>query len=264
VKRKTKGDLNIEPKLKTVEKAFYLIEHLAEQPRSFNELIHLMNSNKATIHRFLSTLESLGYINKNPFDLYELSYRFFQLASSMTAEASVIQAARPFMKKLLECAGESVLLAGFSTHEVRYLDKVESSQALRIVLQPGELVPFYPVASGKLYLSQLTEEELERYLDMVPLVPFTRHTIVERSRLLEQLEEIRERRYAVDHEEWQEGIKGAAFPIWDGQNRLAAALCIAGVSYRFTDEKIENIRKKAASIAGDISAQLGYEGHVRL
>lgn len=249
----------IEQKLKTVEKAFNLLEHLANQPCSFNELIHLMNSNKATVYRFLSTLESLGYVEKNPSDLYQLSYRFIQLTSKMTMEANMIQMARPFMKKLLERVEESVLLAGFTGHEVRYLDKVESSQALRIVLEPGKQVPLYTVASGKLYLSQLPEEELDRYLNMVPLVPSTKHTIADPVQLLEQLENIRQQQYAVDHEEWEEGIKGVAFPIWDGGNRLVAALCIAGVSYRFTDEKIESIRGYAANIAAEISIQLGYK-----
>jgi IclR family transcriptional regulator, KDG regulon repressor len=76
---------------------------------------------------------------------------------------------------------------------------------------------------------------------------------------LEQVSIIRKQQYTVEWEQCEEGLKGVAFLIWNGQNQLAAALCIAGVSYRFTDEKIENIRGEAANIARTISAQLGFK-----
>jgi len=235
-----------------------MIEQIADQPRSFTELIDLMSSNKATIHRFVTTLENLGYIAKNQQEKYQLTPKFHSIGSKAVEQFNLIEIAKPYLTQLAFEVNESVLIAGYSNDTVYYLDKIESPAALRIVVEPGKTAPLYSVASGKLYLAHLNEEERKEYFLTHPLTPITERTITNPEHMKKELQEIREKGFAVDHEEWEEYLRGVAFPIYDYTNKLVSALCIAGVSYRFTEEKVSCIVSKGARIAGEISSLLGY------
>ncbi len=217
-----------------------------------------MNSNKATIHRFVTTLENLGYLTKNQQDKYQLAPKFYTLVKKGAEHYNLLEIAKPYLTQFAYDVNESVLLAGYTESTVYYMDKIESPSALRIVLEPGKTAPLYSVASGKLYLAHLPDEEVEAYFNAYPLTQITQNTITCKEAMKRELVEIRKQGYAVDHEEWEEYLRGVAFPIYDYTNQLVSALCIAGVSYRFTKEKVTCIAPKAAEMAAEISKFLGY------
>ncbi|MBM7703562.1 DNA-binding IclR family transcriptional regulator [Bacillus iocasae] len=217
-----------------------------------------MNSNKATIHRFMTTLENLGYVTKNQQDKYQIAPKFHTLVNKGAEQYNLLEIAKPYLTQFAYEINESVLLAGYINNTVYYMDKIESPSALRIVVEPGKTAPLYSVASGKLYLAHVTDEEVEEYVNTYPLTQITSNTITCKEAMKQELREIRRKGYAVDHEEWEEYLRGVAFPIYDYTNQLVSALCIAGVSYRFTKEKVTCIAPKAAEMAADISRLLGY------
>jgi DNA-binding IclR family transcriptional regulator len=254
----TKGGSTIEKNIKTVEKALRILEEISEKPRSFFELIDLMNSNKATIHRFVTTLEKEGYIFKNHDDRYQLTQKLHSLGKKGVEQYNLLEIAKPFLVTLANEANESAVISSFTNDTVYYLDKIESPSALRIVVEPGKGAPLYCVASGKLYLAHLDDEELEAYFTRQPLLPITKNTITSIEQMKDEIIKIREQGFAVDHEEWEEYLRGVAFPIYDYSNKMVAALSIAGVSYRFTVEKVFSIVGEATEIAKQISKLLGY------
>ncbi|MEF7564071.1 MULTISPECIES: IclR family transcriptional regulator [Bacillus] len=255
---KQSGGILIEQNIKTVEKALKMLEEIAGKPRSFSELIDFMDSNKATIHRFVSTLENLGYIAKNQEDKYQLTPKLHSMGTKGLEQFDLIQIAKPYLAELANEVNESAVIAGYTNDTVYYLDKIESPSALRIVVEPGKTAPLYSVASGKLYLAHLTVEQLEDYLDRQELKPITENTITDKEAMKKELKMIQMQGYAVDHEEWEEYLRGVAFPIYDYSNQLVSALCIAGVSYRFTEEKVQTVVSKASEKAKEISSLLGY------
>lgn len=221
-----------------------------------------MSSNKATIHRFVTTLEKQGYIFKNQSDRYQLTQKIHSLGKKGIEQYNLLEIAKPFLVKLANESNESAVISSFSNDNVYYLDKMESPSALRIVVEPGKAAPLYSVASGKLYLAHLNQEELEAYFNRQPLIAITKNTITSFDQMKDELIKINEQGFAIDHEEWEEYLRGIAFPIYDYSNKMVAALSIAGVSYRFTVEKAFSIVDKAAEIAKQISKLLGYVGEM--
>ncbi|WP_286166095.1 IclR family transcriptional regulator [Peribacillus frigoritolerans] len=244
--------------IKTVEKSFGILEVIAQKPMTFIELVEKLDSNKATVHRFLSSLEQLGYITKNNQEKFILSQKWFQLAFQAQDQLDIVETARPFLESIAYKVQESVLLAQYLGDQVLYVEKVETNLAARIVLDVGKQAPLHCVASGKLYLAHLSPQLLERYLSKNPLKSFTENTITEKESLLPELKKIYERGYATDQEEWEKGLKGISFPIFNGRKELAGALCIAGLAFRFTDEQIEDIIEPALCATQEISKRLGY------
>ncbi len=245
--------------LKTIENSMRILEALSDEPRSFFELIDLMDSNKATIHRLITTLEELDYIYKNENNRYQLTLKLYSLGKKEMERHDLLKKARPFLLKLVDEVKETVVISTFTRDTVYYLDKFEWHSALRIVVEPGKTAPLYCVASGKLYLSHFSEEELADYFAKQSLLPFTETTITNADKLREEIAKIRQQGFAIDNEEWEEYLRGVAVPIYDFSNRMVAALSISGVSYRFSEEKITSIVDEVAQIANEISRLLGYE-----
>lgn len=244
--------------IKTVEKAFKILEMIAEKPMTFTELLLKTKSNKATIHRFLSTFEQIGYVTKDHQEKYFLSQQWFQIAMKAKDQLDIVDVARPYLNSIAEHACESTLLAQFAGDQVLYVEKIESNLAARIVLDVGKQAPLYCVASGKLRLAYYSEKQLDIYFARNNLKPHTENTITNKELLFLELEKIRENGYAVDREEWEKGLKGIAFPIFNARRELAGALCVAGLSYRFHDELMKESIILGKQASKDISMRLGF------
>jgi IclR family transcriptional regulator, KDG regulon repressor len=235
-----------------------ILELIAERPRSFSELIDLMNSNKATIYRFITSLEDQGYVYKNHNERYQLTLKLYSVGKKEIDRYNLHEIAKPFLIKLVTEVKETVVISSFTNDAVYYLDKIESPSALRIVVEPGQTAPLYCVASGKLYLAHFSDEQLDDYFNRQKLSPFTRNTITSIDTMKDEILKVRNCGFAIDNEEWEEYLRGVAFPIYDYSNKMVAALSISGVSYRFTDKIIYSIVDEVSQIAMKISGLLGY------
>lgn len=234
-----------------------ILEDIADRPKKFAELIDSMKSNKATIHRFVTTLENLGYIQKNEQDCYQITQKVHSLGMKGFFQVHLIEIIKPYLKDLANEINESTFITSYSNDKVYYLEKIESPSTLRIVVNPGESAPLYCTASGKLYLAHLSENELEAYFERQQLMPITENTILNKEKLKSELAIIRHQGYAIDNEEWQQYLRGVAFPIYNYLNQIKGSLSIAGVSYRFTDDKIASVVPKAFELSKKITNLLG-------
>ncbi|UOQ91918.1 IclR family transcriptional regulator [Halobacillus shinanisalinarum] len=246
--------------IKSVERVFEIVKALSSKPQAPAELATNLNMNKSTVHRFISTLLELGYIEKLPDHSIRLSQSFINLGVNAQSQYEVVNLSKPYLLALAEEFKESALLAVFNGKESEYVDKVESSHAVRIVFEPGKKAPAYAVASGKVFLSSLKEKELKQYLDGLELIPHTKNTIINRDELEKEIAHVKKAGYAVDHEEFEIGLRGFACPIKDHKGKIIAAICIAGIAPRITDEKrIQHIISSTLVTAKEISARMGYQ-----
>ena len=206
-----------------------LIEEVAKkgEPVSPAALSEALDLPKATIHRLLTTAETEGYLQR---DVDGRSYGPGQRLRALAANTMSSQRVRAerllVMRKLAEDIGETCNLAAPERFGMVYLDRVETKWPLRIQLPVGTHVPFHCTASGKLYLSSLRSDKLERLLDGLELKRFTDRTFTTAQALLKELADIRARGYSTDNEEFMEGMAAVAAPIRDSQNRFLTAIAI--------------------------------------
>ena len=84
--------------------------------------------------------------------------------------------------------------------------------------------------------------------------------ITDRAKLDEHLKEVQAQGYAIDDEEYDEGIRCVGVPIRDYTRRVIAALSISGPSYRFTDERLQDELIPLATTCGtELSKRLGFD-----
>lgn len=118
---------------KAFTKGLRLVEALAlsERPRGITDLARELDFTKSNVHRFLATLQELGYVRRNPADsTYELTPRIWELGNHVIRRMDFVRMAQPAMAKLAETTGETVHLSMLDGTDVVYLDKIESAQAL--------------------------------------------------------------------------------------------------------------------------------------
>ncbi|MFC0271780.1 IclR family transcriptional regulator [Metabacillus herbersteinensis] len=246
--------------IKSVERAFEIMKAISDEAQTPAELAKKLDMNKSTIHRFLATLIDLGYLEKLPDNYLRLSQLFINLGVNAQKQFDVVTLSRPYLISLAEEFKESSLLAMFTGNDCQYVDKIESPHAVRIVLDSGAKAPAYSVASGKVFLSSLEEDELNDYLDHTSFISYTKNTFTEKMKLKEEIIHVREAGYAIDNEEFEIGLRGFAAPIKDYRGEIIAALCIAGVAPRIRDKKkIHSIISALLYASKDISYQIGYK-----
>jgi IclR family acetate operon transcriptional repressor len=88
------------------------------------------------------------------------------------------------------------------------------------------------------------------------LKPMTPRTITTVDGLIEELERIRLRGYAIDDEEAMPGLRCIGAPIWSVDG-VFASLSVSGSILIITKDRIEEIAKEVLQAANSISAQLG-------
>ncbi len=251
----------MEYEIKSVVRTFRILKALSSESLTPSELTKELDINKSTMHRFLFTLKSLGYIETDQSNnTVRLSQSFINLGIHAQKHYQIHATSRPYLKQLTNKFKESALLAVFNGYEVQYVDNIESSHAVRTVFDLGKKAPAYAVASGKLFLSTLNDQELNEYLHTQEMGAYTNNTLTDHERLKIELRKIKDVGYAIDNEEYEIGLKGFACPIRNRAGNVIAALCIAGIASRITEkQKIHNIIDELIYASEEISSQLGFQ-----
>jgi DNA-binding IclR family transcriptional regulator len=200
---------------------------------------------KSTVHRLLATLEVRGYTVR---DRLTGSYRLGPKISTRFGTSRVVH---DILTAVAMRSGETANLGVLVGAEVMYVDRADSPQALRWQMGVGSKVPAHCSGLGKILLAQLRDDVVDRLLP-VPLEVHTKHTITGIAQLLEELAEVRRCNYALDDEEFIDGVRCVAVPVPDATGRVAAALSLAGPAFRLSKEsalsQVQHLHGAAARI----------------
>ncbi|MEO0381668.1 MAG: IclR family transcriptional regulator, partial [Pseudomonadota bacterium] len=215
-----------------------------------------------TVHRLLATAEEEGFLQRDiDGRSFGPGYRLRNLSANTLSSQRVRTERLLILKSLAEEIGETCNLAAPGRYSMMYLDRVETHWPLRIQLPVGTRVPFHCTASGKMYLSSMRSDKLQRLLKSMPLEQKTPSSIVDPDALLAETARIRTRGYATDNEEFIEGMTAVAVPICDDQGRLLTTLSIHAPVHRYDlDKLIEAIPslEAAATRLEDIVSETSY------
>jgi len=131
---------------------------------------------------------------------------------------------RPILGTLSEEIRETCNIAVPDGAEMIYFDRAETHWPVRVQLQIGSRVPVFATAGGKMYLSSLSRTKRESLISNVKLAAYTANTLMDAQDLHAELDATAERGYALDNEEYIDGMVALAVPITNEDNRLYATL----------------------------------------
>ncbi|HEY5056370.1 MAG TPA: IclR family transcriptional regulator [Acidobacteriaceae bacterium] len=214
--------------------------------------------NKSTAHRFLSHLESEGYLFRDALRNYMVGPKLARLGGGVAFQATLSKVARPVMESLRRLTGETINLAVFDGSDILYIDVIETDHTFRLVTRVGSHLPFYSTSMGKAMVAAIDDparrEELFANIEFEHIAP---RTISSVARLKKQLAVIRQRGYALDDEEAVAGVRCLGAAILDGGGQVAAAISISGPVVRITTDRVPLFARELCKAAREISSLLG-------
>ncbi|MEW8960115.1 MAG: IclR family transcriptional regulator, partial [Moorella sp. (in: firmicutes)] len=130
---------------------------------------------------------------------------------------------------------------------------------LKRLVRPGSRAPSYCTGAGKVLLSHLSENQLNKFFQEVTLLPYTPTTITDPTRLRQELQEIRQRGFALDYGEREEEVRCVAAPIFNHDKKAIAAISVAGPAQRMPPKLMTGkLATAVVQVALQISSSLGY------
>lgn len=249
--------------VQALERALTILETLAQEKEGLglNEVARRVGLHKSTVYRLLQTLKEYGYVEQDAsHGKYNLGLKILELSGRILDRMDVRTVAHPFLKELAAKSNEVAHLVILDGDEAVYIDKVEGNRTIRMYSQIGRRVPLHSTAVGKAILAYLPWPEVQGLLARRGLTRFTDRTVTEWPVLAEQLEQIRQKGYAVDDGENEEGIRCVGAPIFDYENRVVAALSISGPEVHVTEERIPELGELVRWAGQEISRRLGFRG----
>ncbi|MAB98733.1 MAG: IclR family transcriptional regulator [Pseudomonadaceae bacterium] len=234
-------------------RALLLLDAIAQSdsPLSLAQLSHRLDTPKATLLRMVQAMERLGFLLREEDEKsYLLGPRSGQLGLHLLRNGVVMQRHRLILEALVRKLGETCNLTALDGSQVIYIDRVETTEPLRLHVEPGTHVPLHCTASGKLFLAEMPVADREQLLTCIPLLAQTSRTITDTGLLQAELERIRSRGVGIDSEEFVAGMVAVAVPIRDAQGRCVAALaCHAPTARKSLNDLIDGIEDMQAAAA---------------
>lgn len=225
-------------------------DHLVTLP----ELVDQTGLPKPTVHRMLQQLEGAGMLHRDGDTRhYSTGLRLRRLAESLLMNSSIHGGRHAVLTQLVSEIGESCNITALSGNQVLYLDRVETTAPLRFYLHPGSRVPVHCSASGKLFLSQMSETQRRRLLDNSPLERFTDNTLTTPQAVEAELDRIRRDGHALDNEEFLPDLLCIAVPVPRAKGRSNLAVAVQAPITRLSASRalslLPVLNEAAASIA---------------
>ena len=212
----------------------------AMTPTEINQQIGLP---KQTVHRLVATLEAEGFLSKEAD-----GKRYRPTRRSRLLGAGLLHASRFHITRhqvLQEVAAHVKEAVNFVVPEetgMNYLDRIDTDWPFRIQLPVGTNVPFHCTASGKTFMASLSKPARQKFVMGLKLEKLTDKTHVSPETLLDDLVVCAKRGYALDSEEFMDGMVAIAVPVTDIHGRFVASLAYHGPSQRMSLEQAEKER----------------------
>jgi len=224
-----------------VGKALALLTLLGDYPDGAPaaELARQAGFPLSTAHRLLGALVRDGFAS---FDQgskrYELGLQVFQLAQQVLRSRGLTGLARPVLEEVSAVTKEATLLAVRDGERQLYLYSIEGPQQVRVVGEAGKHGPLHCTSQGKVLIAFAEPASRDYLVEHLPLTPAGPKAITSRSRFRKEIEEVRERGYALVDEEHEAGIRAISVPVLGHGQVAAAALSTAAPAFRMSLEEL--------------------------
>ncbi len=232
--------------------AWRLIELVARSPLGFSlsELEQQLALPRTTAFRILQTLCQQQVLCKQG-RKYLVGTGLYRLGLDLINHNPLHQLALPYLQQLALATGLSAQLVLPQQGGALVAEVVDNPNTFGMAARPGFIAQLHCSAAGKLFLSHLYFDQL---LELALDPGFCRHTaqtITDPALLKVELQRIQARGYALDEQEYRDGVRCLAVPIRDQRGVVVAAIGVTGPLQLFPELATDTIAQqvKQAAIA---------------
>jgi len=244
-----------------LQRGLRLLQLFSESSRglSAKQVATLSRLPVSTVHRFLVNLERAGFLNCGGDGVYHLGIACFAIGQRALDQFDVRRLSLPYLQELNLRTRETIHLTVRHGLSAVYVEKLESSEPLRIHSRIGAAVPLYCTAVGKVMLAYAPQDDRDNVLRQLELKRLTPNTVGSLQELEAELYRVRRIGYACDLEEHELHIRCIAAPIWDHTGGVHASLSITAPAVRMPASRLRQLAPLIQEAGLRISCQLGYQ-----
>ena len=213
----------------------------------------------STVHRFLANLVTAGFLSCDADGTYHLGIACFAMGQAAAGQLDIRRLSLPYLRELNRQTRETIHLTVRHGSSAVYVEKLDSSEPLRIYSRIGAAVPLYCTAVGKVMLAYMPLEEQERILPELHIKRLTPNTVGNLQELTTELYRVRKNGYACDMEEHELHIRCVAAPIWDHTGAVQSSLSITAPVVRMPVTRLRQLAPLMQAAGLQISRELGYQ-----
>jgi DNA-binding IclR family transcriptional regulator len=247
----------------STDKVLSILEYLANagKPIRLQTIAADLGLNNSTVSRFLMSLEKNGYVHQEQETRrYMLTMKLCSLTRKLLSNNNMVNYAKPFLEHLSELFMEASCLSIEQDMSVVYVATHDGpDNMLKSFSYIGKRAPMHCTGSGKLLLTNYTDEQLAEYLRLKGNIKPTKNTITTYKELRNELKLIQERNYSIDNEECEIGMRCVAIPIRNYTGTIVAGLSVTGPSARMPFQKIKDKLPNLFAVSKELSLLLGYD-----
>ncbi len=214
------------------------------------ELAAALRLTRGTAHRVLLSLMHCGVLRRDGESMrYRLGPRLIEIAAAHRQSLNLGSLALPYMKRLVEETNETVFLGVLDGSDIVIIDRVDSPEPLRMSAELGVREPIDRTSIGKIILAHFSASRFDQ-------IPFQADIDIEVLR--NELDIARRRGWALDNEDFHDGVRCIGAAIFDVDGVVAGAVSVSGPRVRVTDDRLESLGEAVKATAANISRELGF------
>lgn len=239
--------------------SFHIVEYLRTAGSSrLTDISSTLDIPKSTLHNHLRTLENHGFVTKcGP--KYELGLRFIGFGESAKTKKEEYTIVEHGVEKIASETGERALFIVEEHGSCYYLQIKLGEYGVNIGPSPGDIGNrFHATSAGKVILAFTTPDKRESIIDSIEFSSETNKTVTSREELVDEIEEIYERGYAVNEGELLHGLHGLSVPVKYPDGDLLGALTVSGPKHRMKSERLHSdLPDLLLGVANEIELNIG-------
>ncbi|OMQ16582.1 hypothetical protein A7K94_0201455 [Modestobacter sp. VKM Ac-2676] len=248
-----------EPPSNASQKLLQVLEAALVQER-FTDIVEHTGLAKSTVHRLVATLVEEGFLSGDAEHGYRAGTRFMSLAGRVLTETDITRVAQPVVDRLVAEVDCTVHVGVRAGDEMIYVIRTDSSKPYRMRSRIGLAIPMHSTGMGKAVMATWTDDQVNDYAERTGLPSRTAATVRDVGSLRSVLDVVRERGFALDLGENEDGTVCVAAAIHDSTGRATHGLSISSIALEHPGTSIEALAPQARAAAAEISRLLGARG----
>lgn len=214
---------------------------------------------KAAVHRVLASLRGRGLVELDPrTHRYSLGVAAMRLGLSYLDGIDVRAMARLELIDLCQTTRETATLSvPLGARSRIYVDQVLPDREVIMSVTQGEPYPLHAGASSRALLAFQSRAKIDAYLEHAHLEAITPDTVVDVAALRADLDEIRDRGWALSVAERKEGAASVAAPVRNHEGNAIAVVSVCGPRERFLGN-VDACRDALLGVTRELSRRTGW------
>ncbi len=244
---------NPKPRIQSAVRTIAILLAVADSPNGLRakEIMEKIGLSRQVTYHLIHTMHGTGIIRKNDSNRYMLGLAAVSIAEGFRRQLTPPEHLARRVRSIVAATGETAYASGWVDGEIVAIATARGESPVGAVEVPqGYSAHAHARAAGKLLLALVEPAVREAYLAKHRLEARTNKTITDPDELMQEFEKIRDQGYAVDNEEFHEGLQCLAVPVESLGDRFVLGISVPKGRFEPNFDRYLAALRNAARING--------------